>query len=203
MPKTSGLSGEICFKQESMTDSTPAQMATGFCSTQAGLGNVISTGTEARAKILLSRSTTIALVLVVPWSIARIRSGMGKKCGMRIANCGMREPRTKIGRDRRHVLPTSFAVYSPTDKSTVHDQINTGTKGSGSAEQEDGRSDQFIYRGHSSERGIRFKLFTLFGHLRSNIHWCKGVARADGINPNSPVCPLHRQALGQMHYRGL
>jgi len=37
------------------------------------------TGTEARAKILLSRSTTIALVLVVPWSIARIRSGMGKK----------------------------------------------------------------------------------------------------------------------------
>lgn len=101
------------------------------------------------------------------------------------------------------VIFDSFAVYSPTDKSAIHDQIDTGTKGSGSAEQEDGRSDQFIYGGHSSERGIRFKLFTLFGHLRSNIHWCKCVARADGINPNSPVCPLHRQALGQMHYRGL
>src|SRR4029077_9285876 len=98
MPNIFGTSGAICFKQESMTDSTPSQIDTGFCSTQAGLGNAISTGTEARTKILLSRSTTIALVLVVPWSIARIRSGMGKKFGIR-------ESGTKIVSDRQHVSP--------------------------------------------------------------------------------------------------
>ncbi len=114
MPNTFGTSGAICLKQESMTDSTPAQIATGFCSTQAGLGNVISTGTEARAKILLSRSTTIALVLVVPWSIARIRSGMGKKCGLRIAECESHERRS-VGTDDMFCQRHSRFIHQQTN----------------------------------------------------------------------------------------
>src|ERR1700730_2940029 len=96
-------------------------------------------------------------------------------------------------------LPSS-RYSSPTDKATIHNQIDTGTKGGSSAEQEHGWSNQFVHCGHSSQRRIRLKLLTLFGHLGSDIHRRKRIAGADRIDPNPSVCPFHRQAFGQMHY---
>ena len=92
---------------------------------------------DAAVDLLASRSTTMAFVLDVPRSMAE----------------------EVFGHER------SSNVVSPANETAVDDEINAGAKGSRLAQEEHGRPHHFVDSGHPLERGVRFKLFDLFGDL--------------------------------------
>src|ERR1700761_2639563 len=92
---------------------------------------------------------------------------------------------------------------SPADEASIDQKIDPRAEGCGSTDQKYGRSHQFVYGRHPSERRIGLELAHLLGDLRPYVHRRRSVSRAYRVDADSTVAPFHREALREVDHSRL
>ena len=88
---------------------------------------------------------------------------------------------------KRRSSPATAGLALPVGEATVDKQVDAGAETGGIAEQENGRTDQFVDGRHPAERRIGLERLDLFGDLRAQVHGRCRVARTDRSS-RTPRC---------------
>src|SRR6516164_9055480 len=80
---------------------------------------------------------------------------------------------------------------SPANEAPIDNQVDARAEGRRLTRQKDGGPNQLINGGHAAERRVSLEFFYLLRHLWTQIHRCGRIARANRINPDTSITPLH------------